>query len=117
MSRARKAMASFLLGNRPHCGSGLGGASPIEEEIMELAKSNARRIVLESYAIERSGGAPNVTVSAQFLVETPELAPSEMTIYVEYQYDRIPSHDEKELGLRLLEMIEHRVSDAKQSAD
>jgi len=78
---------------------------------MELVKTDARSITLESYSIEQEQSDGPVTIRAELLLSTPTQTPSSMRLRVKYEMADIPCPNQRDLGRRLIQLLANRLSD------
>lgn len=76
---------------------------------MEIVKTDARTITLESYSIDRESSGGPVTVRAELLISTPTMNPKMMRVRVKYEYDGLPNMNERDLAQRLLTLLRNRL--------
>ena len=76
---------------------------------MEIVKTDARTITLESYSIDRELSGGPVTVRAELLISTPTMNPKMMRVRVKYEYDGLPNMNERDLAQRLLTLLRNRL--------
>ena len=78
---------------------------------MEILKTDDRTITLESYSIERETSGEPVTIRAELQISTPTMRPETMRIRVKYQFDDIPTPNERQLGQRIVQLLGNRLAD------
>jgi hypothetical protein len=76
---------------------------------MEILKSDARTITLESYSIEREASGEPVTIRAELQISTPNTKPETMRIRMKYQSADFPNRNERDLAQGLLTLLRDRL--------
>ena len=75
---------------------------------MEIIKNEIRSITLERFAITRNALGKPTKVRAWLLVSTPTMAPSEMRLRVDFEYNDIPKPTEHLVGQLIVDWLSDR---------